>query len=259
MGAQRFARATGVSQSRSQRVPQPSYKQRYPKVFAFLELAGAPGPQPRLRGNADGAPPALPFRSPTDSGACKGNRSRWRSISMWPGAAAWKPSNCGPLPMPRSRAPAPTSSKKRWWICNTLLLSVRATAGPAAAAGARRTGARGAPPTRWTPRCRAACNARWSRPLSLSVPLVVEIGSRPQLDGGEVSTDPELERNLRFCAPVLAVSLRFTNSLTSRTEAFEPLDRRQSQRSTAAASRSMTSATWAMPAATSTGMCCAAT
>ena len=37
MGAQRFARETGVSQSEAKEFLA-KYKQRYPKVFAFLEL-----------------------------------------------------------------------------------------------------------------------------------------------------------------------------------------------------------------------------
>ena len=114
MGVQRFARETGVGQAQAKEFLS-RYKERYPLVFAYLEL------QERLALSRGYVETILGRRRPFhfDAGGLGRlrGRSRWRSIWRWPAVAAWRPSNCGPPPTPRSRAPAPTSSSSPWCTC----------------------------------------------------------------------------------------------------------------------------------------------
>jgi DNA polymerase-1 len=98
MGAQRFARETGVATRSVIRVCSPSWSCRngWPSAAAMSKPSSVA---------------AAPFTSIQAVWVDCWARIRWRSISRRPAAPAWRASNCGRRPMHRSRAPVPTSSR----------------------------------------------------------------------------------------------------------------------------------------------------
>ncbi|GIR75132.1 MAG: hypothetical protein CM15mP77_2890 [Synechococcus sp.] len=168
MGAQRFARETGVSQSEAKEFLA-KYKQRYPKVFAFLEL------QERLalsRGYVETilAAGAVPLRSQRP-GAAAGQGPLEIDLDV-ARRGAWRRSNCGAAAKPDSGLECRHHQSGDGAACKTLC-SVRA----------------------YRPSCCCRCTTNWcsrwrrmpwaTRELVvqtmeqaswLSVPLVVETG-----------------------------------------------------------------------------------
>jgi DNA polymerase I len=116
MGAQRFARETGVGQAQAKDFLS-RYRQRYARVFAYLEM------QERLALSQGYVETILGRRRPFHFDPAGLGRWRGRDPSplswRWPAGPGWRASSCGPPPMPPSRAPAPTSSKSPWCDCTT--------------------------------------------------------------------------------------------------------------------------------------------
>ena len=114
MGAQRFARETGVVKQKPRSFwPNTNSATRRCSPFWSCRnvLPSAEGTWRRFLAGAG--------RSISTAMGLAGcwARTRWRSISMWPAAVGWRRSSSGPPPTPRSKGPVPTSSKWRWCSC----------------------------------------------------------------------------------------------------------------------------------------------